>query len=154
VISVTVSGHSYVATAAEHGSTIPGGSTVEVSVEERVTGVADEVLGWQPATVAITADTDVTADEVLWHGQVTLPADHQHGQYRVVVSEYEWLLIDPPIIFRPSPFQAGGLVTGDAGAQGSARAQEAAGTATTREPARIIGPQPAKRLVYTDTMVF
>lgn len=153
VISMTVSGHSYVATASEQGSGIPGGSTVEVSVQERVTGVADEVLGWQPATVAITADTDVTADEVLWHGQVTLPADRQHGQYRVVVSEYEWLLTDPPITFRPPPFQVGGPAAADAGAQGSAPAPEAAGTASTKEPTGIFGPQPARRLVYTDTMV-
>jgi hypothetical protein len=154
VISVTVSGHSYTATASEAGSDIPGGSIIEVTVEQRVAEVADEVLGWQPVAVPITADTDVTADEVLWHGHVTLPTGREHGQYRVVVSEYEWLLTDPPpIIFRPPPFAAGGPAPADAGAASSAPAPQAAGTAAPEEPAGIFGPQPAKRLVYTDTMV-
>ena len=153
VISVTVSGHSYVATASEAGTAIPGGSTVEVSVAERVAGVTDEVLGWQPAAVAITEDTDVTADEVLWHGQVTLPAGHQHGQYRVVVSEYEWLLTDPALSILEAPaVPASGPARTGADAPGPTPTPEAARPATT-QPVKFPGPQPAKRLVYTDTMV-
>lgn len=63
-------------------------------MHERVSGVADKVLGWQPVTVPLTADTSVTADEVLWHGHVSLPAGRHHDQYRIVVSEYELLLTD------------------------------------------------------------
>jgi hypothetical protein len=131
VIAVTVSGHSYTAIAPEAGNGSPGGSRIEVSVHQRVAAVVDDVLGWQPAAVPVVADTDVTADEVLWHGHVTLPAARQPGQYRIVVSEYEWLLTDPQRIIVP---------LGPVGPTGP-------------ESARIPGPQPAKRLVYTDTLV-
>jgi hypothetical protein len=141
IISVTVSGHSYTATATIAGDNIPGGSTVEVTVEQRVAGVADEVLGWQPVTVPITADTDVTSAEVLWHGHVALPP-RQPGQYRVVVSEYELLLADPPLSLPP-----------DSGPE-PGTAPPAQATATTPpSPAVARGPQPEKRLVYADTLV-
>jgi hypothetical protein len=142
-IGVTVSGHSYTATASTAGDNIPGGSTVEVTVERRVAGVADAVLGWQPVTVPISVDTDVTSGEVLWHGQVAMPSDRQPGQYRIVVSEYELLLADR----RPIP-----LARDSGPAPGTAPPAQATGTTLPR-PAVILDPQPEKRLVYADTLV-
>lgn len=112
-------------------------------MERRVAGVADAVLGWQPVTVPISVDTDVTSGEVLWHGQVAVPSDRQPGQYRIVVSEYELLLADR----RPIP------PARDSGpAPGTAPPAQATGTRLPR-PAVILGPQPEKRLVYADTLV-
>jgi len=119
-----------------------GAPLEQVTVEQRVAGVADEVLGWQPVTVPVTADTDVTSGEVLWHGHVALPP-RQPGQYRIVVSEYELLLADPPLSLRlpdsePEP--------------GTAPPAQARAT-TPPSPAVAPGPQPEKRLVYADTLV-
>jgi len=71
---------------------------VRVSVEQRIPGVEDADLGWAPVPddmpgVAITA-TVANQAPTLWHGQVTLPAGRDKGQFRIVIREVEPLPSD------------------------------------------------------------
>ncbi len=72
------------------------GTDFDVTVETRRPHI-DGDLGWMPAPpnlAAVERDLDLPAGDsrVLWGGRITLPADRQPGQFRVVIREFEsWL---------------------------------------------------------------
>ena len=89
VLNLVVSGFTYTASADTAGIPVPDASKFVVSVERRDPDLSDE-LAWSPASgVVITPEQVGTLDRVLWKGHIRLPADHQPGEYRVVVEEYE-----------------------------------------------------------------
>lgn len=94
VVQLTVSGLSYNATAATNGQPQPDGTAVEVSVEMRRSDIQGD-LAWTlaPAHVAaIAVDQTNEIETMLWRGRITLPADRQPGQFRIVIKEFEsWL---------------------------------------------------------------
>lgn len=70
-------------------------SEVEVSLEERKQGVADD-LGWMPvsnSTVALEPH-EYSALTTTWVGDITLPAQASPGMYRLVIKEYERYAVD------------------------------------------------------------
>ena len=81
-----------------------GPDLVEVAVEERMPGTADE-LGWATAVspeIAVQASSTLKAGAPLvlpvpplWEGTVRLPHQRAAGQLRVVIREFEHLMADP-----------------------------------------------------------
>ena len=93
-IRLTVAGQTYNASRDVGGQIRQDGTFVQVSVEERIPGVADE-LGWRPAQAtvagAVAESVDAT-DTLLWQGEIVLPADRAPGRFRLVIKEFEpWL---------------------------------------------------------------
>jgi hypothetical protein len=93
-VRLVVAGQTYRATADHTGRTVPEGTFMEVSVEERRPDMEGD-LGWQPAPASaatVIADRVRTIDTVLWQGRVKLPADRTPGRFRLVIKEWEsWL---------------------------------------------------------------
>jgi DNA-binding beta-propeller fold protein YncE len=90
-IQLTVSGLSYNATAASNGTTQIDGTSIEVAVEQRRADIPGE-LGWElaPAHIAqIVAEQTNSVETALWRGRITLPAERQPGQFRIVIKEFE-----------------------------------------------------------------
>jgi hypothetical protein len=81
-----------------------GADLVEVAVEERMPGTADE-LGWAPAAspeIRVQPSSALKAGAPLvlpvpplWEGAVRLPHQRTAGQLRVVIREHEHLMADP-----------------------------------------------------------
>ncbi|MGX5515368.1 hypothetical protein [Bacillus cereus] len=72
---------------------------VEVLVQRRNTDIKDETLGWEdlPLKGGLTPGNPNVQDIVVWNGQVSIPAEYQSGQLRMLVQEYEiWPLATPP----------------------------------------------------------
>lgn len=94
VVRLSVAGQTYRATADHLGRTVPDGTFLEVSVEERRPDIAGD-LGWRPAPASaatVIADQVRTIDTVLWQGRVKLPRDRTPGRFRLVIKEWEsWL---------------------------------------------------------------
>jgi hypothetical protein len=94
VVRLAVAGQTYRATADHIGRTVPDGTFMEVSVEERRPDIGGD-LGWHPAPASaatVIADQVRTIDTVLWQGRVKLPADRAPGRFRLVIKEWEsWL---------------------------------------------------------------
>lgn len=98
---VQVNGQTYWGRAAEDGTTLNGGTVIEVSVEHRWPDVADAVLGWEPEPAAVVEAEPIAPQippppdpgPVIWKGRVTVPPG---GEMRLVVSEYEELFADGP----------------------------------------------------------
>ena len=98
---VQVNGQTYWGRAAEDGTTLNGGTVIEVSVEHRWPDVADAVLGWEPEPAAVVEAEPIAPQippppdpgPVIWKGRVTVPSG---GEMRLVVSEYEELATDGP----------------------------------------------------------
>ncbi|MBV9791421.1 MAG: YncE family protein [Chloroflexi bacterium] len=94
VIRLAVSGLSFNATASQNGQPQPDGTSVEVSVEMRRADMAGD-LAWTlaPAHIAsIVVDQTSEIETMLWRGRITLPAERQPGQFRIVIKEFEsWL---------------------------------------------------------------
>jgi hypothetical protein len=73
-----------------------------VTVEQRMAGVYSDA-GWEQAPASVAAVVEEAAgsgnpDEVLWAGTVTFKQMPKPDQYRVVIREYETLLIDPTVM--------------------------------------------------------
>jgi hypothetical protein len=85
VVSVSVSGRTYLATSAG-----PGPASVRVSPEIRDPNVPGD-LGWvpAPAVAPVTLNAKPSGDDQVWSGNVTLPSQPQPGQQRLVLEEFE-----------------------------------------------------------------
>ena len=77
------------------------GTVIELSLQARVPN-GDDVTGWttpadpvlaQPQRLTATLASDGTGT---WTGQVTLPAGHAAGQFRLAIKEFERLPVDAP----------------------------------------------------------
>ncbi len=77
-------------TVAVTGPTHAGGSSVRVTVQQRVPGTDDDV-GWLSADdqVTVAREPSGTGGPTLWAGTVTLPATREPGRFRLLVEEIE-----------------------------------------------------------------
>jgi hypothetical protein len=81
----------------------PRRTTFTVTAEKRMPKVATD-LGWEESPIPVTQDPPVSGsgsgipDQVLWSGTVTFPEMPKPGQYRIVVREFETLIVDAPPI--------------------------------------------------------
>ncbi len=92
-VRLTVSGLTLRAKANVLGIAQTDGTAFDVTVETRRPNV-DGDLGWMPAPANLaTVERDLVLasgnSQVLWGGRITLPADRQPGQFRIVIREFE-----------------------------------------------------------------
>jgi hypothetical protein len=106
-VLVTVSGPGY--RLAEEFLLRPQVPVVTVTVQTRVDGVDDDVLGWEAADPSVAsvlpAPVSGAGGNLLWRGTVTVPADRAPGTYRLLVTETETWFGDPDphlIVHRPT----------------------------------------------------
>ncbi len=111
-IDLVISGFTYRQSADLQGNPVADGSFFVISVEKRDPDIMGD-LGWiEDASIVITPTNTSDIDQVLWKGQLALPATREPGQYRVVIREYEELYGRQRLVFQvPSRrrFRAGGM---------------------------------------------
>jgi hypothetical protein len=78
----------------------PLNSVIQVSIETRTSNIVSD-LGWTPAAAAdVTITEDIPApaeaNAVLWSGSIQFAKTPPVGRFRVVVREFETLLVDAP----------------------------------------------------------
>ena len=86
-------------------------SEVEVWVEQLEPRLGSD-FGWQPLAEAVVTPGVGPAPpggpaEVLWNGQVTVPATEEGRRHRLVVAEYEEYLVDGAMPYDPRPTRKG-----------------------------------------------
>lgn len=92
-LNVTVSGLTYKAIADTNGRREEGGSTIEITVEQRIPNIEGD-LGWTQQQKVAEQQAPGTGN-LLWHGEVNLPSQRRPKEYRLVIKEFDALYTDP-----------------------------------------------------------